>query len=460
MAGLSPDVLTPLLRARLDPGARCTDVRRGAVGNGQETWFVEADGGDGPYRLVVRRSAEGGTLHFTERDTEAAVLRVLADSGLPVPRVHWAEGEGSALGRPYLVMDRMPGTTRIAPADAGALSTDLGRSLARLHRLGAVVPELGEAPAADRATRGEVDRWRERYLAERLGPVPLLAALLAWLAAHVPPEPGPSVLLWGDPGPHNVLVEGGEITALLDWELAHHGSPLEDLAAAVWACQGRLDPEAVLAGYESVAGPVDRAALDYYTVLACVSRSVMLLAGNAAFVAGRTTSPVLAGLGLDLLADNLLRAAELLGWGTAARPAPAEDGSTRDGATADGPAADRLRPDAAETASGVARFLATSVLPALDDARLVRELKTAVALLDTVAVRERGERRLEGSVDLARAADTGLPAGSAAELEQRAVRAETDPEQATLRAGLRAVLVRELQGRRSLLAPLTALYHR
>lgn len=457
-SGLSPDALTPLLRARLDPGVRCTDVRRGAVGNGQETWFVSADGGWGPYRLVVRRSAEGGTLHFTERHREAAVMRSLGGSGLPVPRVHWDEGEESELGRPYLVMDRMPGTTRIEPADARALSVDLGRSLARLHRLGVVVPELGQAPTVAVATRAEVDRWRERYLAERLGPVPLLGALLAWLAAHVPQAQGPSVLLWGDPGPHNVLVEGRTITAMLDWELAHHGSPLEDVAAAIWACHGRMDPEALMAGYESVAGPLDRAALDYYTVLACVSRSVMLLAGNAAFVAGRNTSPVLAGLGLDLFADNLIRAAELLGWDSADPADPAVGHPS--GLAAAERAADRLRPDAAETASGVARFLASNVLPALDDARLVRELKTAVALLEVVAVRDRAESALEESVDAARAGAPGPPAGSAAELEELAVRAEADPEQAGHRAGVRTVLVREFRERRTLLTPLTELYRR
>ena len=62
------------------------------------------------------------------------------------------------------------------------------------------------------------------------------------------PEEVAPALLWGDAGPHNLLVADGRITALLDWELAHLGHPLEDLGAAQWACFDVLDPDAILGG--------------------------------------------------------------------------------------------------------------------------------------------------------------------------------------------------------------------
>ena len=37
---LTAESLTPLLRAHLSHGAVCVGVERGAVGNGQETWFA------------------------------------------------------------------------------------------------------------------------------------------------------------------------------------------------------------------------------------------------------------------------------------------------------------------------------------------------------------------------------------------------------------------------------------
>ena len=42
------------------------------------------------------------------------------------------------------------------------------------------------------------------------------------------------VLVHGDFGPQNVLIDDGRITALVDWEFAHIGQPVEDLAWAEW----------------------------------------------------------------------------------------------------------------------------------------------------------------------------------------------------------------------------------
>ena len=42
------------------------------------------------------------------------------------------------------------------------------------------------------------------------------------------------VLVHGDFGPQNVVIEDDRITALVDWEFAHIGQPVEDLAWAEW----------------------------------------------------------------------------------------------------------------------------------------------------------------------------------------------------------------------------------
>ena len=50
-----------------------------------------------------------------------------------------------------------------------------------------------------------------------------------------PPRPG-QVFVHGDFGPNNVLMEpgGGRVAAVLDWEWAHPGAPVEDLAWCEW----------------------------------------------------------------------------------------------------------------------------------------------------------------------------------------------------------------------------------
>ena len=203
-------------------------------------------------------------------------------------------------------------------------------------------PGARRRPARRRPGRGarrSSPAGAERYEAVRPPGVPMLGALLAWLEGSAPREPAPAVLLWGDPGPHNVLVEGARVSALLDWELSHVGHPLDDLGAAVWACAGALDPELVVRGYEEAGGgPVDRGALAWFECLACVSRSVMLLAGNRAYAEGRTARPAIAGLGLELLASNLDRAARAAGW-PQAPPAEAPPAA----GPAAGPSAQRAR---------------------------------------------------------------------------------------------------------------------
>ncbi len=455
---LTPDDLTPLLREHLGPEARCASVERGALGNGQETWFVAVAGGGPPEGLVLRRSAAAGTLAWTDRALEFAVLRAVRPHGLPVPHVLWTEAAGTTLRRPYLVMERLPGTPpgRADETTRRSVARGLGESLARLHALPLAALGLDLPRPADGASaaREELARWQARYRAARLAEMPLLGALLAWLAANAPTADAPVALLWGDPGPHNVLVDGGRLSALLDWELTHLGHPLDDLGAARWACGGGYDRDLVVEAYERERGvPVDRETLAWFECLACVSRSVMLLDGVRAYADGRNVRPANAGLGLELLPSWLERAARLAGWPPVA---PDEEPAPSGGAPPAGP-----RPSAGEVAHGVGRFLAQDVLAGLEDPALRQGVKVAAALLESVALRiaiEEGvedERRRADAALLAELAAGGL---EAAGLEEAAVRVEGDDELAGWRPRLRAHLLRDLALTRRALAPLHRLY--
>jgi aminoglycoside phosphotransferase (APT) family kinase protein len=456
---LTPELLDPILGARLGAGARCAGVERGPVGNGQETWFLEVEDGTGRRSLVLRRSAAASTLGWTERRREYEVLRALARTDLPVPEVIWLEAERSPLGRPYFVMERAPGAPLgRADGETRALVAErLGTWLARLH---AVAPdslevELERPRDGSVAAREELRTWRERYLADRLEPVPLLGGLLAWLEREAPADPAPVALLWGDPGPHNVLVAAGEVSALLDWELSHLGHPLEDLGAALWACLGELDPELVIAAYERESGTsVERRTLRWFECFACVNRSIMLIAGVRAYVEGRTRSPALAALGLELLTDNLERAAAAAGW-----PAPPPTPASFDAAVP----SPGLRPGAAELSRGVAGFLGADVLGVASERHIRRGLKTAVALLETAALQqERGAAVAAARRELAAGVPDELAAGKAGsgELEEAACRVERDEQLAPLRGRVRRLLLEDLRLQQALLGPLRDLYGR
>ncbi len=460
MATMTTDAITaaalePILRDRLAPDATCGEPTRAAAGNGQETWFVDACTAAGERPLVLRRSAPDGTLAWTDRSAEFAVIEAVGAQGLPVPHVLWLDPDGGPLERPYFVMERRPGRVpgRLDPAGRDAVSRELGTLLARLHAVDADALDTGLERFGDprAAALAELAAWRGRYAADRLAPMPLLGALLAWLEANVPDLDGPVRVLWGDAGPHNLLVADDAITALLDWELVHLGHPLDDVAVAQWSCFGTLDEEALLAGYEAAAGPVDRAALRWFRCLACVSRTVMLLGGIRAYAEGRTAKPSLAGLGLDLVARTLARGAQEAGWAPAG---PAAEGTA---AAAPAGPAQPARPNAPETAAGVARFLHADVLPATTDPALRRGLKTAVALLETVALRAAGEPAVLARRD-ARARAFLAAHGLGHDLEAAARRCELDPELAGSRAGMRALLLEDLAAGDALLAPLRRLF--
>lgn len=422
---MRPEDVTPIVRAHVAPGLEVVSLVRASVGNSQETYVVSCRGAGGEERdLILRRSPEAGVLAWTERAAEFRVLKALEGRGLPVPEVY-ATG---TLEREYILMERRPGAVmaRASDDEKRSIARELGLWLARLHALDPVA-DLGLeiTRTAREATLAEVAAYRRRYLDDRPGPVPLLGALLAWCERHAPDDGVAPRLLWGDAGPHNTLVEGGTVTALLDWEISHVGHPMEDLGGAVWGCLGQLDPAVLVAGYEEEAGPVDRAALAYYVALANVTRAVMVLNGVNAWLAGRVTQPSTAGLGLDLFALCLARGAEAAGWGAV----PVSDGRAP---------SYPLRPTPEETVAGMARWLLADVLPAVEaEKRLRRMAKAGAKLLEATAL------RIPASVT-----------ADAAAMEERVVAVELAGGDPSLRAELLLDLSRELVR----LEPLTVLH--
>ena len=59
---------------------------------------------------------------------------------------------------------------------------------------------------------------------------PLLRLTCDWLERNVPEYEEPLVLVQGDTGPGNFMYEHGKVTAVVDWELAHWGDPMDDIA--------------------------------------------------------------------------------------------------------------------------------------------------------------------------------------------------------------------------------------
>lgn len=303
--------LTGLIRQNL-PEARDVAVsalRRIVGGNSSEIWEFNAhwrdEDGVRDRALILRRAVEN-EFGSAGRAAEFRLLQALAATSVPAPRAWWFDAAGDHLGRAAMVMDRAGGR-----ADRQAIKEENGLGLDAANRValaGSIADHLGAIHALDvttldldqamRSTGNPAQRQLEFYDAEirRQEVTPMVELRLAslWLHDQLPLTPARTVLVHGDYRPANLLVEGKQIAAILDWEFAHEGDPAEDLGwylapyyAGEHLIPGAWSADDFLARYEAAAGaPVDRAALRFWSVFALYKLASMTVGALRGFADG------------------------------------------------------------------------------------------------------------------------------------------------------------------------------
>lgn len=271
---MSPDAGE--LAARLDPflsAQRGTPVATDSFsrfhgGAARETWRFRARSAAGEEWLVVRRDPPA-TLIETARAVEFHALARAHAAGLAVPEPLFLDADGTALGAPAFVMravdgGRAPGLFDIDPY--GATREATGHAFfAELGRLHALVPDAADRAALPLHNAGaRLAHWAGEIARHAFRPEPVAAAAQRWLERHVPAPSGPLAIVHGDFRSGNFLVgDRGQLLALLDWEMAHVGDPMEDLAWAadpLWShgtpalAGGMLPHEAMIAAWEAASG--------------------------------------------------------------------------------------------------------------------------------------------------------------------------------------------------------------
>jgi len=219
--------------------------------------FLRLDTGHGPL---------SGTVYTLAR--EYAVLSQLQGRGLQVPRVLAFSAEHDAA-----LMEFIPGHTSYQKLGSEAEETKLRRDLmqivAQLQRIDPrEITTLGELRGAPLGIviPADLAAWRLMYDERATIRDPLVELALNWLSISVPDPDERCVVVHGDVGPGNFLIEGGEIRALIDWEMARLGHPLEDVACIIARALGAPfgEPHEHLANYARLTGAeVDHRRLDY-----------------------------------------------------------------------------------------------------------------------------------------------------------------------------------------------------
>jgi aminoglycoside phosphotransferase (APT) family kinase protein len=278
------------------------DITRTSAGFSRENWVFDATWSGRRHELIARRDPVGSVLD-TDRKTETTVLAAMAHTDVPVPVLRWVDLDGRRLGRPALIMDVVPGVCdglvlngALPLEDRASIARSMYDHLAHIHQADWRALGLGEAltDPGDKAALAAVDDWESQLRDVQLDPEPELAYVIAWLRTNAPDNER-TVLVHGDFKPGNVLLDGHDVSAVLDWETAHLGDPHEDLGwvtnplraaehriAGVWEARHLLDRWSETTGWT-----VDADAVRWWQVLANVKLSVIVLRGVRAFVDGR-----------------------------------------------------------------------------------------------------------------------------------------------------------------------------
>lgn len=243
----------------------------------REGWLVDihcADGNSLQGFLRLERFAKGKLKQPACRvRLETAVIVALHARGIPVPAVYAHSEELQAT-----LFERVPGRDDIHELEdvrqQREIAKDFMRKLAELHSLSVRDLDLLDLPlpvsAEDYALAG-IDDLERGYAASVAVPDPLALLTFQWLRRNIPAPPTQPALVQGDTGPGNFVYVEDRVSAILDWECAHFGDPMEDLghlySRAFFHPWGEMSE--LIEAYTETAtatGSLDKAKLHFYRV--------------------------------------------------------------------------------------------------------------------------------------------------------------------------------------------------
>jgi aminoglycoside phosphotransferase (APT) family kinase protein len=282
---------------------------------------------DGAAQRLAITMIPTAAIQLLDVRAEAGVRRLAESAGVPVPHVHHVCTDDAVLGGPFFLSTAVDGETvprrvlrLVHERDLGdVVASQLGDAMARLHSI-----DPGEAPAG--LTRlegtGPIDaalRVVRMLLAELLEPSPTFAYGVRWLERHAPAEPDRPTIVHTDIRTGNIIVGDDGLRAILDWETARIGDPVEDLA---WPCLrmwrfredartvgGLADVDVLRDAYEAAGGRWDDERFAWWRVMGTVRWGLSLAGQARAHLDGSFRSIVMAASGRrvpELEYDTLL----------------------------------------------------------------------------------------------------------------------------------------------------------
>lgn len=215
---------------------------------------------------VIRRPPMGELLpkaHDMWR--EYRIIEALGPTAVPVPAALGYEEDPSITGAHFYVMGHVPGVALHNVADAeefltlearGKVAESYMTTMAALHAVEPAAVGLDDLGRHDGYVARQLRTWYGSWTASSEAADfddPRLHELHTFLNENIP-EQGPARIVHGDGGLHNHMFDqDGQVTAVLDWEIATLGDPIADFAYAVMSWAQPDDDPQVLKGAATLA---------------------------------------------------------------------------------------------------------------------------------------------------------------------------------------------------------------
>lgn len=296
MKPITEEALAAYLARRM-PGwrdVRVEGLQRLPLGASRETFRFDLhyvdDGGDHHDKLILRRDPPASNVD-SDRRHEYESYRAIHGHGVPVPRMILLEEDADVFGGAISLAEDLRGFHNSEyqlqePAWRDRLPRIGQQFWTSVGKLAAVPVEALDLsfmkPATIETTAmQELDHWEATLDRNDVGPEPITRAAIRWMRRNPPPPAQKLAMVHGDFRAGNFLYDDeGTLIAVLDWEMAHVGDPLEDLAwsiARVFSFgkddrrSGIAPREEALSIWQGASGlSIDPDALHWWELLACV----------------------------------------------------------------------------------------------------------------------------------------------------------------------------------------------
>jgi aminoglycoside phosphotransferase (APT) family kinase protein len=221
-------------------------------GESSVTLLLSGRGTGGPVHCVCRmKPIDSHVFDSHDLELQYRLMQIAGEAGVPVPFLFGYESDTSLVGSDFYIMEFIDGQipTDNPPFAFGGWVTELDdaqralmwnnglEAMARVHMIDLNdhdLPTLPRSEPGQSPIQHEIDKF-DAMITEQLrkNMDPDLAEALAFIMDNAPTE-GPRRLCWGDSRVGNVIWRDLAPVALIDWEMANQGDPLQDVSWWYW----------------------------------------------------------------------------------------------------------------------------------------------------------------------------------------------------------------------------------